>query len=718
MFSFLQASLVHRLARAITLFALFFWTAIVLVHFGEIIIRFYSPLPYWDYWDTVSRIERYRRFDIGVLWQQHNEHRIVLPEILFGADYIFFRGREILPLAISVLCYAATWAILAAALYGTKLPRLVPLSAISLAAIVMGWEGGALSVGAPFLVQWPLILIFAALALLLLARIPWSRRPWVYLAATIAVTAACNYTSANGLFLWPVLLLAAWVLRLPKTQFSILGVSAAVLVGIYFIGFHFSSDGGRGAGWRHPFLAISFMAAYFGMPFTLIRPWIGISAGFFELASYLVFLALAARGRVLNTKTGIVLLGFYLLCILTAAATALGRMDPQDPNFGGAIANRYIAVPLSAHAALILAGAWLLGKSRYYLWAPFLAIFVIGFALTGRSPRISRWSDAARNSFANGQLADLAFVSGVDDPALMRGVYPGAETVQQALPILRSNRLSTFADEKVDWLGKPATAVFARISERAEAGAITEVHPLESGLLVLGWTDSPLEILHSQEFVFVDEQQRIVGFGRKLPAGLPYGIGSRATPRTIAWAGFVNSHFQSKTFLPYIIDNRSQSIAPIGMPLRTPLIHVFQPNSTGRPIPSMNWTIEGHWSKNGLIPGAASQQPPPFVSYHESWNSNDANTGILTSSAFAPPPGNCFVISDLHGPTPDGLSAKVIDADTKQTIASIPIMGSESIWRTWVIDVPSSARYLQIVAEDSGRDWGEWLAISEPHACK
>ena len=47
------------------------------------------------------------------------------------------------------------------------------------------------------------------------------------------------------------------------------------------------------------------------------------------------------------------------------------------------------------------------------------------FAFTGKSRRIRDWSDFARNSFANCQLASLAFESGVDDPGLMGTVFPG-----------------------------------------------------------------------------------------------------------------------------------------------------------------------------------------------------------------------------------------------------------------------------------------------------
>jgi hypothetical protein len=554
-------------------FALLVWMVVVWVHFGRIVIRFYSPLPYFDYWDTVGKIDHYRHLDMSVFWQQHGEHRIVFPEIVFAVDYLFFQGREILPIALSAFCYFGTWLILCAALYRNKLlPPLAGLCAVLLAGIVMGWEGGALLIAAPFLIQWSLMLAAGALALFLLTRVPGSRRPWTYLAGTVACSAVCNYSSANALFFWPVILLAAWILRLTKFQFAILAASAAAFIGLYFVDYHFSHETNLSALLTHPFYTISFVAAYLGMPFTVIRPRLGVSVGFFELAAYLAFILLAAGRGLLGTRTGVVLLGFYLLCLFTAATTALGRMNAQDPTFGAATAHRYIIVPLVTHATLILAAAWLLGNSRYYLWIPFLSVFALGFVLIGRSPRTGDWRDFARGSLSNCQVASLAFEAGVDDPGLMRTVFPGADYVKERLPILRKDRLSTFANGRMDWLGRPASSVFDRVSDQAEAGAITASYPLESGLVVLGWTDSPRRIWRPQELVFLDDRERIVGFGRKLPGGFPRGLALSETPQSIDWLGFVNLRFQSRSFSSYTIEASGTTLVPVGKPTAVPPI--------------------------------------------------------------------------------------------------------------------------------------------------
>jgi len=128
--------------------ALLAWVAVIWFHFGKTVIGSYSPLPYYDYWDTVAQIDRYRQLDFRVLWRQHSEHRIVFPEIIFAADYLFFRGREILPIAFNVLFYFGTWLLLSATLFrNRRLPLFARVCAILLAGIVMGWGGGAFSCG-------------------------------------------------------------------------------------------------------------------------------------------------------------------------------------------------------------------------------------------------------------------------------------------------------------------------------------------------------------------------------------------------------------------------------------------------------------------------------------------------------------------------------------------------------------------------------------------
>ncbi len=104
----------HR--ASLTLLVIFLLTAWLAFSWFETIhriLRYYNPLPTWDYWRVAESIQSYESFDFRILWRQHNEHRIIFPEIVFAADMLFLHGRELLPLALSFLCYFATWIVLA-----------------------------------------------------------------------------------------------------------------------------------------------------------------------------------------------------------------------------------------------------------------------------------------------------------------------------------------------------------------------------------------------------------------------------------------------------------------------------------------------------------------------------------------------------------------------------------------------------------------------------
>jgi hypothetical protein len=59
------------------------------------VIAAYSPLYFWDSWQIVfAAVHGERLLSWHWLWAQHNEHRMVLPNLFFIADLAWFRGRQ------------------------------------------------------------------------------------------------------------------------------------------------------------------------------------------------------------------------------------------------------------------------------------------------------------------------------------------------------------------------------------------------------------------------------------------------------------------------------------------------------------------------------------------------------------------------------------------------------------------------------------------------
>lgn len=142
------------------------------------VIRYYSPAPDSDYWIAVARLPAYRMLDARVFWQQHNEHRIVFPQLIFAMDFMFLHGRRLLPLALSFLFHLGAWVILIRAFCSTTaIPTFIRIVGCLLAGIVLGWEGSAAVLASPFLIQWTLTNFAALLSLACLTQLKTTKKP-------------------------------------------------------------------------------------------------------------------------------------------------------------------------------------------------------------------------------------------------------------------------------------------------------------------------------------------------------------------------------------------------------------------------------------------------------------------------------------------------------------------------------------------------------------
>ena len=161
-----------RSARTLGIVALagwFVWTWVLNI---ERLLRYYTPAPYLDYWRTAQMLWMYETFTFRVLWMQHNEHRIVFPEIVFATDYFLLHGRQMLPIAVSFACYFGCWLVFVWA-FGSDaaVPSRVRMCGALLAGVIIGWEGSAAILVNPFLLQWTLTWVAAMLSLLFLVRL-------------------------------------------------------------------------------------------------------------------------------------------------------------------------------------------------------------------------------------------------------------------------------------------------------------------------------------------------------------------------------------------------------------------------------------------------------------------------------------------------------------------------------------------------------------------
>ncbi|MGI9071326.1 MAG: hypothetical protein ACR2JB_08430 [Bryobacteraceae bacterium] len=528
----------------------------------ERILRYYNPLPIWDYWNVVQHLPQYRAFDIRVLWVQHNEHRIVFPEIVFAVDMLLVHGREVLPLVISFFCYFSTWLVMSWTIFSDRgLSRMTRYSAILLAGIVIGWQGSVMALGIPFLLNWTMTQFAAVLALALVAALRNNSRI-VYLAETVICGTVATYSSANGLLIWPVILLTGLVSSMRRGYILVVAIAGIANLSLYFVSYHVSHALDLNNLIRHPIYLLAFLSSYVSMPFGALKVgnfgvWVGLAN--FVLFFYLV--AVSARTRLLTSAPAIVLLGYFLFTMLTALLTAAGRMNPSDMTFTAAKASRYLTIPLANWGALLIALIWLSARRGWKLVSPKTIVLASSVLLFVTFPKFGPWLYGNDLLFAQQQWATLSVENGLFDLAIARYLYPDPPFIRPFLQYLRDDHLSLFYRGYNLSLGQPFTSRFSPPSTQSRPGRVTQILPVSGGLELVGWTDGS----RPERFVFVDQSARIVGLGRKLPAGFPPAL-SRDTPPSLAWVGFINLSFGSKSFSTYSFGHHQGRPTPIAGP--------------------------------------------------------------------------------------------------------------------------------------------------------
>lgn len=677
-------------------------------------VRYYTPLPEWDYWRPAAFLKFYQAFDLRVLWRQHNEHRIVFPEIVFALDYLLLHGQKLLPLSMNFLCYFGSWLLLAWAFGRDALaPPIVRKMGILLAGIVIGWQGSAVVLADPFLLQWTLVQFAALLAFTFVVRLAETEAT-ADLIAVLACTVVATYSSANGLLLWPVVLGAALTLKIGKRHLSAMTMAAVVSIGVYFTGYKFAGTLHIGALVRHPLYLLEFVGAYFSMPFGAIkRSEFGVALGVISVGVVVLFAIIAVRNRMLASRTGIVLFGWYVFMLITALMTAAGRMDPTERTFSAAKAARYFTGPLVTWAVFILLSLWLSSRLHWRFARPYAITFVAAVLLLVGLPKLRWWLYGHDQEHAKAQTAALAIELGVQDASVELGIFLDPAAVDVWTTALRENKLSVFYQGWSKWLGKAADN-YAPTLVSPIPGEITYTFPVLDGVELAGWVDDSQMRGSNGWILLANEAGRIVGFGRKLPAGFPAVFDNPRTPPALGWVGFVNLNYPTKSFSAYAIDRRG--LFPIEGSAGVPDVRVSTWQRAGPQIRGIQWEMDPSWTVNSPPPKGFFGQGPDKPVYW-SWSGADSNTGRITSSAFTAPANACVILPVVQGPRVAGLSAAVVDADTGHMVATAPLQNVDHQWVFWRLPLPASAKRLRIFAQDEGKDWGEWLAIGNPSQC-
>lgn len=536
------------LVLLIFLWAIVNWSATLVL-----ISKLYVAMPVADYWRVVQDLTRIRAFDFTLLWRQHNEHRILFEEIVFAADMLLFHGRTIMPLAVSFVCYFATWLVLVWLIFQEKtMPTSTKWLLAGLTGVLIGWKGSALVLADAFLLQWTLTGLAVMLSFVLLTRVKGGRSN-ALLAGVIACATIATYSSGNGLLLWPVLLVFGYLAGLRRKQLLILALAGLLADGLYFAGYTFMHDADYRKLILHPVHTFGFVASYVSMPFGAMKtPRLAVLIGAVNLALFSTLFYAAARRRLLTSPLGLVLFSWFVFTLVTALLTAGARMDLHDPSFAGAKPVRYVTPILVNWAVLIVLLFWIrphgLSSQRF---TPLFGVLIAALLLFSFR-RLGGWVHAGEQSFVNAQTAELSIEDGLREHDLMQSaLFPDYRFIEQYLPQLQSLHLATFYEDRARWLGKPLREFF-RVRSSPAVGEVVKLTAKQSGYEALGWAKDP-GLRGFETVVLANHDGQIIGFGRRNALALPFGIAPLSHTTKETWIAYVSSQRAGDPFSVYVL---------------------------------------------------------------------------------------------------------------------------------------------------------------------
>lgn len=522
------------------------------------VVRGWSAIPYWDQWDDL--IFTVKQVFSPWLYSQHNEHRLILPRLLFAIDSFAFGETN----KFDLFCNMALPSMLAGLLGHAALRDLKCslTDRLWVAGIILAMLFSAMQYE-NFL--WGFQLQFFAVELAgaaSVACLALGGRSWTSLTASIAFSSIAVYTLASGIVVPFAAVPVALCAQRSRAQIAVLAAAATALLVSYLYGYHSPAGSDPLAVLLRKGLVV-YALSELGNPFgpllrrfqvpyfpSLDRGFGALGLGVFAVAG----LAYLRRGRAAGGPD-LVFLALAGLSVGTAFLTALGRLNL---GYSQALASRYATPMLLFWLSLTMLGIlevqYRCRRARPLamgLSLPFLLILAYAqsaFVKTGLAAVMPR------------REAITALLANVDDPDALLRVYPRPDLVVQQGAKLRAQHLAMFAEKWSTWLGAPL-ADHIRLGDPTQCrGGIDQVTalatPKRAQWRVRGWAWDNAASAVPARVVLTDNSGRVVGYalaGYSPPPG---------HPRHSGWRG----HFAADKDMPvtaYALIDRQQTACPL-----------------------------------------------------------------------------------------------------------------------------------------------------------
>ena len=495
----------------------------------RMVVLSWSPTPFWDQW---GNLVSGRSLTWEWLVSQWNEHRILVPRLIFWLDRWLAAETNVVDFSVNVLIQTALSVLLAwLALRTSASDRVTRVWAYGLSFAFLFWAVQYENFAWGFQVHFFGVGLAAAATFALVAVGP---ETGLGAAAAAVLAGAAVYTLASGVLV-PVLalMLGAWVGR-PRWYLLVLLVAAVGWPASYLWGYVTPAANSNPAEVFSNFDAVSFhILTQLGGPFFKALgaprgPFVAAMFGGVGLLWFLAALALVFLRPAQPTKKALAMFAIYLLG--AAFLTASGRV-----RFGAlqALESRYATPVLAFWLSTFL--LWF-SADVYRLRLRLLTVAVsvpLAILAAMTEPRFAaeglKWSLARK-------LATPALLAGVADPRL-DDLHPKPDYVLSIRSVLLTSRTSVFVEEWTRLMSANFAEHFAIDPNARCSGAFLRAQMVDqsgSNWSAIG-TASLMQLSEPlRRIVLVNGEDRIVGYG--LGGFDPSSVGKdQATPSEPIW---------------------------------------------------------------------------------------------------------------------------------------------------------------------------------------
>jgi hypothetical protein len=674
----------------------------------------------WDRWITLMR----DHYGLGWFFAEHVDHRLVIARLFFTVDHLAFDGRGWFLIISSVVIQLVSgwmlWRLAGRAYPQHSSERLMQgLVVVCCVLSAQQWVNFIW----PFQVQFPLVYCAAAGALYALWKATeqnWSRG---WLAGSMALAVVATYSMANGILVWLVMLIAAFWLGMPRKWMAAIG-AGWVLVGVaYFYGWHSFTASRMGTIERLPRMLV-FWPGHLGSPMyplsALARSYesklaVGVVAGTLLAIVLLAgFIALWRRREHFNNARAILL--FYCVFLaITSGAMAYGR-SPFD--LIECYSPRYLTPSYLFWSAMLLwTWPWLRRfLSRNLLYAGLCAAILTGIAIHQRVVL-----HEVRDRENGERLGEVAIVNNVLDPEPWHWLFHTPAMTLDTIQALRAQHLTVFTEEWTHWPGIP---VDRRFTIDRTPGAcqgqfeqtIAIASPQRPGWRATGWAWDNKAKAAPRYIILADGDGQVAGVALGgFPQPREFDALSQQHSATV-WNGYVTGN--PRPITAYVLEADNRSLCAIGTKGLQRAGAEVAFNTLGIFLQVSNPEISGAIVPDGYFKGQGSPGRPP-VDGPVYGSFPDGETGSVRMGPFHLDGRTGIAVPVVTGPETHGLLLQVRDAATKEVLAQMDPPPVRTTWWAWRPDLPEGKELnLEIVAEDKGKGWGQWIAVAWPHALK